>query len=654
MRLVLDEPHSALTPFEQDGFDNLNLITGLNGSGKTQLFKAISDGHIKLFDQNGSPVSESRVTFNAQDFLSSNVLQSQTPQENIRRAMLSAAVEKISGPTRPEIYAWLAEKQIMLKDARASWPKPNVPRGRGGFMDIRFQECVEKLREYEEKLEKIGGAHFAGVKEIASKLGLPICLLTSEDIENDGMLPIPLFSQSLKRTFERYRDIWAHNRALKLDNDEGVLDDVALAGEQFEQKFGPPPWDVVNSVLVRLGFDTKISVPERRAYGSYEPKLIRPDGKELPMDQTSSGEKILLSLALVGYHTEAKLNNVVYPKLVMLDEVDAPLHPSMIRTFLSIVQNVLVEKFGCTVFLATHSPSTVALFPKDNIWVQTKNPTRLECVTKQRALNTLTAGVATLAIDYSGIRQVFCEDASDAMIYSSLYRNLKHECDSERSLTFMSSGLNLSTMASRGEFAAGETINTGCRVVEKIVNSLIAGGNNTVLGLIDRDNPPNKPGKRIYVVGNAERDALENYLFDPLLIACAILKDIPVHRGELGIEGINFFAFSTLDDKAIQTIIERVQNKVFAGLVFDCVPSKYINGKCFDISELYYSMDDHNLGNLVLKGFPSLRRKMNRGITNRDHTDLMFYIANEVVREFPGHTPIAILDTFTQMLQREM
>jgi len=52
---------------------------------------------------------------------------------------------------------------------------------------------------------------------------------------------------------------------------------------------------------------------------------------------------------------------------LLLDEVDASLHPSMIKNLLDVIEKIFLKN-GCKVILATHSPTTVALAPEESIY----------------------------------------------------------------------------------------------------------------------------------------------------------------------------------------------------------------------------------------------------------------------------------------------
>ena len=121
------------------------------------------------------------------------------------------------------------------------------------------------------------------------------------------------------------------------------------------QSLGPAPWDVVNQSLAVAGFPYEVMSPtEFSILDNYELKLRDlQSGVQIGALDLSSGEKVLLQLVLWLYSSGKE---GVFPKLLLLDEPDAHLHPSMTTQFLDIISEVLVNKLGIRVIMTTHSP----------------------------------------------------------------------------------------------------------------------------------------------------------------------------------------------------------------------------------------------------------------------------------------------------------
>jgi predicted ATPase len=93
---------------------------------------------------------------------------------------------------------------------------------------------------------------------------------------------------------------------------------------------------------------------------------------------------------------------LMLPRALLLDEIDASLHPSMIRTLLNAVQTAFVDK-GSKVIVATHSPTTVALTPASSLYFVEAGPKqkRLEKHHKKKPLRYLVKVSLRLMKDYT-------------------------------------------------------------------------------------------------------------------------------------------------------------------------------------------------------------------------------------------------------------
>jgi len=114
---------------------------------------------------------------------------------------------------------------------------------------------------------------------------------------------------------------------------------------------------------------------------------------EIDFSALSSGEKVLMALVASVY--KASMDNV-FPDVLLLDEVDASLHPSMMKNMLEVIKSVFLAR-SVRVILVTHSPTTIALAPEESVYVMNgAGLNRIEKKSKQMALSILTEGFATL------------------------------------------------------------------------------------------------------------------------------------------------------------------------------------------------------------------------------------------------------------------
>jgi ABC-type uncharacterized transport system ATPase component len=73
----------------------------------------------------------------------------------------------------------------------------------------------------------------------------------------------------------------------------------------------------------------------------------------------SDGEKIIFSLALASLRSEILEEKI---QLLLLDEYDAPLNPSLMEVFFKILDTYFIQR-NITVVLSTHSTDTIMLAP---------------------------------------------------------------------------------------------------------------------------------------------------------------------------------------------------------------------------------------------------------------------------------------------------
>ncbi len=170
-----------------------------------------------------------------------------------------------------------------------------------------------------------------------------------------------------------------------------------LSPDHFEEIHGPKPWDLLNSIIDGFsGIKYKVSSPEGvDPFGSFALKLVDKVNPKIEINfaSLSSGEKTMLALAGILYKgsTGGK-----FPKLVLLDEVDASLHPSMVSALIRVVEEVLIPR-GTKVVLVTHSPTTVALAPEISLYEMSPlGPNRIRKIERGTAVSLLTEGFATL------------------------------------------------------------------------------------------------------------------------------------------------------------------------------------------------------------------------------------------------------------------
>lgn len=119
------------------------------------------------------------------------------------------------------------------------------------------------------------------------------------------------------------------------------------------------PWTILNQLFEDLKFKYRFKddYEFKTPYMEENPKLR--DGNTVRnLTDLSDGEKAILKLALISLDEE--ISNDL--KLVLFDEYEAPLNPSLTEAFYYVINKFYIQK-GIQVIITTHSPATISLAP---------------------------------------------------------------------------------------------------------------------------------------------------------------------------------------------------------------------------------------------------------------------------------------------------
>ena len=197
--------------------------------------------------------------------------------------------------------------------------------------------------------------------------------------------------------------IKAFNKILKVINCNGYY---------FDERF-----PLSRQEIIKLDYQTTQqngkNVPTLETY-PYQPILLNQNGMRIKIEDLSSGEQTLLGIATFIFDQQQKHNSNF---ILLLDEVDTNLHPSMVQKLLNLIQNIFIKEYNLKVFLVTHSPTTIALAPDNaGIFVMHRpneaDKQRIAEVSKSEALGVLTEGYATLEQGIKLLDQVAKYDVS--------------------------------------------------------------------------------------------------------------------------------------------------------------------------------------------------------------------------------------------------
>lgn len=280
-----------------------------------------------------------------------------------------------------------------------------------------------------------------------------------------------------------------------------------------------PPWDQVNALLASLNMHFRVEPPDMPGQ-DYELLCIPAEGgTRLAPRDLSSGEQAALALVATFVTTvhlgRAHRVQPRAPDLLLLDEPDAHLHPSLVKDYLDHL-GVLVEQHGTQVIMVTHRPDTIALAP-DAALFEMKRDSQGTSIEKSHSKTALIARLAADAIAVlPSVRVILCEDEDDRLFHQAMYeRSIELKLLPEQpSLVFM-------PVNARGGGGWKQVEERRTLMADKGVGSLY-------LGLVDLDD-----GARELPVGifrSTGRRSLENYLADPLALYVSIVNASEVDK----------------------------------------------------------------------------------------------------------------------------
>lgn len=647
--------YKSITQLPTTDLPDLVILTGRNGSGKTHLLEAISSGAVSsslvndtnsdvlLLDWNNIVPTDTGV-FNPAAY--------QTKKSNwfnkIRSEqdkVLPALRQSVSGLGLP-VEHYSSFRKILAIDEYVLSQYIEDENERKKAID-KLQNAIQTHGRtvYNKIQHSIGDEDWKKVAPVVAKEKPELFLQPSEsqffDEERFLWGKVDVFQQAFGRLFSTYRELIHQNDRLEKYPPKGE-GPRHLSESEFIAQYGEPPWDFANRILEVCRLDFRVEPPPLHEIGSYEPKLTKLSSEvEMRFEDLSSGEKVLMSFALCLYNATDARQEKPFPKLLLLDEVDAPLHPSMVVSLINTVRNVLVEGKGVSVIMTTHSPSTVALAPEEALYEMSSVGPKIEKISKSRAVSVLTYGVPTLSVSLEGRRQVFVESRTDARLYERLYQTYKEYFSSERSLIFIEVG--------RTESSGGES-NAGCAQVARLVNNLTGAGNSSVFGLTDWDGS-RCPTSRVHVLSPQKRDGLESVLLDPVLLTAAVIRENMSFCCDTALIDSDE-RYTEVGDWSVdkwQNIVDRLQAYILDRDIKDDerITIQYMNNMSLDISKSYLHLDDHTLQKKVVEKFGFFQPR------NRKAGDLMNHIISTVLNDYPLFVPLDLIKSFEALLEEE-
>lgn len=568
-----------------------SVLTGLNGSGKSHILEAISDTTKNEILINGKPVKNILyIPFNG---LNSKI------EENCDPAAITSFVKDFFHQ----------------------------------FQQARSNPLFKRTLTIESLLQSIYDQNKRRVARIfLDKINIPLIDVTENyifDIFDISMMPNDdFFTGQFALIFKNYHKRLEENRYHNYCKNLGYSDiPETLSDEQFEQMYGIPPWDFVNDILNTINVPYKVNSPlgsSKEATYNFQLKSIDEAFHISPQD-LSTGEKVLISLALAIYNSSGTKNK---PELLLIDEPDAPLHPSMSKKMVDILRDKIVKLSGIPVIIASHSPTTVICCDSSSVYKMERGYSSPIKASIQEMIGILTSDIPFLKISNDKRRQVFVESKNDVNYFELITNILNRIKRIDLQLVFL---------------PAKTSSGSNCTDVINLVDSLFINGNDQVYGIIDWD-LQNESSDRVIILGEKDRYSIENYILDPLLMGLFFLREGKLTYSEIDLSqfGINSYPeLQKLKNSECQIIIDFVLNKLeLSGLE----RKEYLTygGYKLSLNSEFNKTQGHQIEKLYKEKFPFLKSY------NRE-SQLKLEVINKVFSDFPMFVPKELYNTILKI-----
>ncbi|XPV69339.1 MAG: AAA family ATPase [Halarcobacter sp.] len=411
-------PNSSITEkFEDIEINDFAIITGKNGVGKTHLLEAIvhNDNYINIDG------GVNAIYFNYNDFVVENTSsnqqknKSQLKKKNSNAHNINQELQnvknRISQSIRTPLINAFRENNQLINQVYS------YILNRVEFLNIpSFDEFQSNLIRYTNDIELLNSIYtllnqsvddFSKTKDKkfnfyykkANSLNLSIQQINNTHLEYKETW----LGQLLENEFKGYIKAFDKAQRKIIRNSSKNITQAEIE-ERIIKEVGVAPWIMLNEILEMYSCNGYI-IDRDLAYGieTYQNIDQQPLNivlknykidRTINLDRLSSGEKTLFALAVALYRQEKDKN---LPTVLLLDEIDSSLHPSMCRQLLDVLENVFVKKHNLKIIMVTHSPSTVALAPDDSVYVLENNNGKinLENKNKDEAIKFLSDGFAT-------------------------------------------------------------------------------------------------------------------------------------------------------------------------------------------------------------------------------------------------------------------
>lgn len=586
MKVSIRKNHKSIHVIQDFELPSFVVLTGKNGSGKSHLMEAMTQpDKCSVFDDDGRQLSQIKyIQFNG----------------------LNPHVDELCeylGLTNNRKQVWNSIKNY-LRDFE------NFRRNHHWSIEQYMNSSTDK--------KKVLGRW---VK--LSKGNLDVI---TEEFFNDNyeISSDEMFSSQFASIFKLYQIRIIENEFNEYLNEKKGQHNKVLSDEEFEKIYGPKPWELINRMLSRAGLTYQVNHPEG-TNKELDFKLHLKDintGTEIQVNDLSTGEKVLMSLALSIYNTKEE---TARPDVLLIDEPDAALHPEFSKVLVSAIEESIVKEAKVKVIISTHSPMTVALSPEGSIFLMDKSRSKPVKITKQQAVNILTKDLDNVRLSIENRRQVFVESQYDVQYYNRIVKLIWKPLPTVPQF--------LPPKSSSG---------SNCDEVSSIVNALRGYGNDLVYGIKDFDTT-NHGNSYVLVLGENVRYAIDNYIFDPIYVAFLLVREKILKTESLGLPALSYVQLSQLNDAEVQVMIDYVIDTLGFN-TGNHIPYTVQSGKQYTATREYFLYQGHDLESKIKEIWKPLNR-----IAQGGDNVLKNYVLDTVWSDYPAFISSDFIDLFLRI-----
>lgn len=339
IEIELSEKYKSFNPsFSCSLEGDLIILTGVNGSGKSQFLEIIKQNksrkNVKI-NLNGQSVSENQIALKSfKELINLARFADSIPSIRARTIETACNVYKKKLKTSPNL-------QI------SHIPQPDL-----------YSRSIAKFTDILKSKYPNGSSN--NLTDLEIEAAIP---------EDFIFQPDDIFSNNIIDIFLDF----LHRRK------EAREERGRTGGEKYdESKLGDSPWKKLNNLFSELDFSYRFEDSYELKNGSIKPQIQLTnrinveDGHgdlTIQLNELSDGEKAIISL------TFALIKDNVGMKMLLLDEYDATLNPSLTNAFFKVIENYFVAK-NITVIMTTHSTDTLMLAPQRSSLYQIEKPTK--------------------------------------------------------------------------------------------------------------------------------------------------------------------------------------------------------------------------------------------------------------------------------------